>query len=63
VTSDRKRIAGGLNILDIEFGGFFYILECFLARITLRNAAREAWDDGDVAPVTFALQDHGVTHV
>jgi hypothetical protein len=57
-----KRIANGLNILDVEFSGFFYVLEGFLACISLRNAARQAGNNGNVASVTLALQDHGVTH-
>jgi len=59
---DGKRIAGRLNILDIKLGGLLDVLERFLAGITLRNATRQARNDSDITPVTFALQDHRVTH-
>jgi hypothetical protein len=60
---DRERIAGSLNILDVKLGGFFYILERFLARITLRNASGKAGDDGDIASITLALKDDCETHL
>jgi len=54
---DGKRITGGLNILDVKLGGFFDILERFLAGVALRDATRETGNYGNVASVTFALQD------
>jgi hypothetical protein len=59
---DGKRISRSLNILDIELGGFSYILECFLAGITLRNATGQAGDYGDIASITLTLKDDCVTH-
>jgi len=35
---DGKWIAGSLNILDIQLGGFLYIFERFLAGVPLGDA-------------------------
>jgi len=60
---DRKWVAGSPNVLNIELSSFLNILERFLACVTLRNATRQARNDGDVASVAFSLKDNCVTHL